>query len=334
MPRISRPSTARCVAGGSLLPGLAVSLALMAAMVCAAAAPSADWIKPLGEPKAIDAAAEAITAMAVSADGKQLIVDTEPALFFLDTGSGKPARASMPAHRDTSGLAAPTAIVGRLFVTTWANVPSADKSGRTAPRQVGELLALDVTTKKSQRLLELKKEPHVIAASADGKRVALGYSDGTVHVVDGASGKSLLGPVKLIAGIVIAKELVDGTTTVSALAFSPDGARLVVAGEDVTLRVIEVSTGKTLTQFVYGGVSGSGTHTPAQHVAFTPDGSRLVTAAQDRNLSLHDAATSQVLGDAVRVPGGVSALAIGADGKTVYTGDNDGRLQRWELRGR
>ncbi|MEP6740051.1 MAG: WD40 repeat domain-containing protein [Caldimonas sp.] len=309
-----------------------VALCAAAAAIAAparAAAADADWIKAVGQAVTVDSTGDAINAIALSSDGKQLIVDTEPTLFFLDAASGKTARAAQQAHRPTSGLAAPSASLARFFVTTWADLPNTDKSGRTPSRQAGELLAVDVSGKKSQHLFDLKKEPHVLAASADGKRVALGFDDGMVQVIDGASGKSLLGPVKLVPGMAVAGQRIDG---VSALAFSPDGARIAIAGADVSVRIVDAASGKVLTEFVYGGLSGGGTHTRVDHLAFTADGTKLVSAAQDRNLSLHDAATSRLLGAPVRVAAGVSALAIGADGKTVFTGDNDGRLQRWELK--
>ena len=170
----------------------AATCAIVAAIASPARAADTAWIKPAGEALAIDATGSGINAIAAASDGKQLFVDTGPAWFVLDAATGKPVRASVPGHRDDSGVAAPTASATRLFVTTWGNLPNADKSGRTAPKQAGELLAVDVTSKKSQRLLELKAEPHVIAASADGKRVALGFADGTVQVIDGAGGKQLM----------------------------------------------------------------------------------------------------------------------------------------------
>ena len=309
----------------------AAACLLVAAIASAARAADTAWIKPAGEALTIGTRGDGINAIAASGDGQQLFVDTEPAWFVLDPATGKPLRASILGHRDTSGLAAPTASAARLFVTTWGNLPNPDKSGRTAPRQAGELLVVDVMSKKSQHLLELRAEPHMVAASADGKRVALGFSDGNVQVIDGTSGKSLFGPVKLLKGIVIAGQHVEGTEGVSALAFSPDGARLAVAGEDVSLRVIDATGGKQLMAFAYGTLSGSGTNTRTEHIAFTPDGSKLVTTAQDRNLRLHEASTGKLLGEPIRVPGGVSALAVSADGKTVFTGDNEGRLQRWDL---
>jgi WD40 repeat protein len=319
----------RC--GQVLTSYFAATFGLVAALASPAHAADTAWIKPAGAALTIDTTGSGINAIAASSDGKQLFVDTEPAWFVLDPTSGKQIGAPIAGHRDTSGLVAPTASAARVFVTTWGNLPDADKSGRTAPKQAGELLVVDLTGKKSQRLLGLKAEPHVIAASADARRVALGFADGTVQVIDGASGKSLFGPVKLLKGIAIAGQHSEGTEGVSALAFSPDGARLAVAGEDVSLRVIDAAGGKQLMAFAYGTLSGSGTNTRTEHIAFTPDGGKLVTTAQDRHLRLHEAATGKLLGEPFRVPGGVSALAISADGKTVFTGDNDGRLQRWDL---
>lgn len=310
---------------------LAATFGLVAALAAPAHAADAAWIKRAGDALTIDTTGSGINAIAAGGDGRQLFIDTDPAWIVVDPATGKAMGAPIPGHRDTSGLVAPTTSATRVFVTTWGNLPQADKSGRTAPKQGGELLAVDVTGKKSQRLLELKAEPHVIAASADARRVALGFADGSVHVIDGASGKSLFGPVKLLKGIAIAGQHVDGTEGVSALAFSPDGARLAVAGEDVSLRVIDAAGGKQLMAFAFGTLSGSGTNTRTEHIAFTPDGSKLVTTAQDRNLRLHESATGKLLGEPIRFPGDVSALAVSADGKTVFTGDNDGRLQRWDL---
>lgn len=150
----------------------------------------------------------------------------------------------------------------------------------------------------------------------------------------------------------------DGT--VSAAAFSPDGLRVVTAGDDGTARIWELATGDVSVlrvntkqivgaSFTAGGkrvvtvdadgvarISDAATGTfivrigklggaPLDVVVFSPDGRRVVTARADGAARISDAATGTLVAR-LGEPGDASlrAIAFTPDGTRVLTVDADG----------
>jgi WD40 repeat protein len=68
---------------------------------------------------------------------------------------------------------------------------------------------------------------------------------------------------------------------VYAVAFSPDGARVVTGSGDATAKVWDASNGKLLSSL-------KGHQASVTAVAFSPDGERVVTASGDRTARLWD----------------------------------------------
>ena len=290
---------------------LAAHLALIASMVFAGTSSPAgepDWIRRAGPPMPIDAAGNGITAIVFSDDGKQLLVETEqPALHVLDAGSGKPLRGALAGYRADAGVAMPSGAGTRVLVASATGLTTID-AGATSTR----------------RLAGLKQEPSRIAVSANGARVALAYADDKVQVFDAATGKSLFGPAKVVLAKPVMGTALDHVT---ALALSADGTRLVVAGEDASVRVVDAATGKALFELDHGAYQGvSFVHGAAQQIVLTRDGKRIVTFEKGGNLGLHDAVTGKPLGALVQVRGRITALAISADGRSAFSGDADGNL--------
>ena len=111
---------------------------------------------------------------------------------------------------------------------------------------------------------------------------------------------------------------------VVAVAFSPDGARLLTASRDRSARLWDVASGSELRRFEghWGGV---------HHVAFAPDGKRIVTAGEDGKVLVWDAGN----GDLLAIlrghgTGGAFRAAILPDGSVLSVG-YDAMVRRWDV---
>ena len=111
---------------------------------------------------------------------------------------------------------------------------------------------------------------------------------------------------------------------VTALAFAPDGQRLVTAVTDGTARVWNATSGQEL-------LSLSGHRSEVTAVAYAPNSQWLVTGSTDCTARLWDA----VSGRELRLlqsheTGPVWAIAVTPDGKRVIAGCQDGTARIWD----
>jgi WD40 repeat protein len=111
---------------------------------------------------------------------------------------------------------------------------------------------------------------------------------------------------------------------VVAVAFSPDGSRIVTGSDDGTARLWDAATGRPVGE-------------PLPHsgavlaVAFSPGGETILTASRDGAGRLWDAATCRMLGMPLLHQGPVRAAAFGPDGRTVLTAGEDRSAQLWPV---
>jgi WD40 repeat protein len=162
-----------------------------------------------------------------------------------------------------------------------------------------------------------------LAVSADGKRLASGaaYPDDTVRLWDVATGK----------GVVLRGH----RNEVKAIAFRPDGSRLVSASLDQTARLWDGATGRLVatlkghTGFVW-------------HASFSPDGRRVVTTSEDGTLRLWDAADGEPVAVLRGHTGAVGAAsgdwvasewtaAFSGDGALLASASADGTVRLWDM---
>jgi WD40 repeat protein/serine/threonine protein kinase len=107
------------------------------------------------------------------------------------------------------------------------------------------------------------------AWSPDGQRVALrSMADHTIRICDGATGKELIA-------------LKGHASSVTSVAFSPDGLRLASGSDDQTVRIWDSVTGKEL-------VSLKGHTNSVLYVVFSPDGRRLASSSHDQTVKIWD----------------------------------------------
>jgi WD40 repeat protein len=182
------------------------------------------------------------------------------------------------------------------------------------------VLVLDVATAKTIHTIdpqpgEPRRDcPESVEFSADGTRLAIGSWGGLLLLVDTASWETFW-------RVPLALESKEAD--VRALAFSPDGKRLLVAANGIGL--VDVADGKVAAILTHGGRESA--------AAFTPDGSSALLGTS-HGLELFDLAR----GISVRQREGHSApivaLAATRDGRALFTGADDRTLKVWDAQGR
>ena len=154
--------------------------------------------------------------------------------------------------------------------------------------------------------------------TTDGRQLVVGGDDG-VTVRDAAT-------------LSVLKRFPEASkasirTVPTAYALSGDDRTVAIGGEDGSLRLLDLTSGKLQT--------ASGRHRAAVNEArFTPDRRTLVTTSEDGDVILWDvrqAAAAETLSGHAR-----SAFSpqIADDGKTLYTASLDGTVLIWDLVGR
>ena len=194
-------------------------------------------------------------------------------------------------------------------------------------------------------------EVHGIAFLPDGKRIVTAASDGELRIWDVAMGTSLVtikGPREGVRALALSpdgkKAVISGgpgyrcvlidletkkeirsftghTAAVHALAFSPDGTRLLSGSDDRTVRLWDTADGRELRKIAAGTSYIRG-------ICFGPGG-KAASVGYDRVNRIWDLATGQLVTSYEVHNRPVLAVAIGADGKTVFSGSADEYVVRW-----
>jgi WD40 repeat protein len=156
--------------------------------------------------------------------------------------------------------------------------------------------------------------------SLDGQRVATAGVDGTARVWDAVSGQ-------LQQTLIVAPEsvaLLGRIAPVTAVAFSPDGARLATAGSDGVARVWEIASGRQV-------LTLRGHTAAVQHVAFHPDGTRLATSASDASVRIWSASTGEELRRIASATPEFLWVSFHCNGAVLATANRDKTAEAWDI---
>jgi eukaryotic-like serine/threonine-protein kinase len=221
--------------------------------------------------------------------------------------------------------------------------------------EAGEVRLWDAATGARREPLPAPGTVHRLAFAPDGRRLALGATDGVVLVWSARDGRPLLQQAlhgDLVSGLAFSPDgewvassgwdrlvklwnrrtgevratFAGHSRRVSGVAFHPDGKLLASAGWDATVQVWDVAGGPAAKPRPLLGHLG-----PVYAVAFSPDGRRLASAGSNGNLKIWDVTTWQVVQSVTSNTGAVLGLAFSPDSRYLAYGGGDATVRVWDV---
>jgi WD40 repeat protein len=290
-----------------------------------------------------------VTGLAFTLDGKTLAAGASDGDLKLYDPQTEPLKvlATVPAH--------PPGVTALAFDPTAVQTPLLASTGIDGKlcfwKLVNNKLKLDSTLAGKNGVL------YSLAFTPDGKTLAYGAQDGTIHLLSVKTRQDravVKGHPLHVSALAYAKgqHLISGSydwtvrrwddiggakptqkTVTSghlalayAAAFAPDDSTLLTGGEDNTLRLWDVGAPAAREK----GVLPSPQRVYA--VAYFPDGQRAAAAGGNNDAQIWDLVGRRL---ALQLKGHkhiVSSIAVAPDGKQILTGSHDKTMRLWDTR--
>jgi WD40 repeat protein len=169
-----------------------------------------------------------------------------------------------------------------------------------------------------------------VAFDPTGRRLVTASQDRTAKIWDVETGKVLvtLGGSKMPFGTAVAGRIHPHEQTVLCAVFSPDGQRVLTAGDDNRAILWHAATGMPLLQF-------QGHTAAVTSICFSPDGMRAITGSRDTVAKIWELREEDGKTDGKELltlkghSQDVATVACSNDGQSVLTGSLDGTMILW-----
>ncbi|MEH1850560.1 MAG: serine/threonine-protein kinase [Nostoc sp.] len=112
--------------------------------------------------------------------------------------------------------------------------------------------------------------------------------------------------------------------SVLSVAISPDGKTIASSGDNSTIKLWNLATGKQISSL-------NGHFQQVNVVVISPDGKILVSASDDNTIKIWNLTTRKQIRTLMGHSDSVHALAISADSETLVTGSDDNTIKIWDL---
>jgi WD40 repeat protein len=189
----------------------------------------------------------------------------------------------------------------------------------------GAVQVWDAGTGRGGGTLDIhSREIRGLVFSRDGEQLASASSDGLVKLWDARrlDKEHLDGKPKPRVPPIRARVAGPGLS----VAFSPDGRRLATGGEENTVKIWDVETGRELRTI-------RGHNGDVYTVAFSPDddGQWVASAGEDSAVKTWDSRTGKLVHSFRGHTGLVSGLAFSPDGRLLVSGSRDRTVKVWDV---
>ncbi|MBD2414718.1 hypothetical protein FACHB389_21065 [Nostoc calcicola FACHB-389] len=150
-----------------------------------------------------------------------------------------------------------------------------------------------------------------VAFSPDGKLLALGDTNGEIHLRQVADGRQ----------VFVSK---GHSSWVISLAFSPDGRIFASGGGDYTVKLWDIDTGQCLQTL-------QGHKNEVWSVAFSSDGSTVASGSDDQTIKLWSVSTGECLKTFLGHTSWVHSVAFSPNGLMLVSGSDDQTIKVWSV---
>ncbi|MDM9583595.1 serine/threonine-protein kinase [Nostoc sp. GT001] len=124
--------------------------------------------------------------------------------------------------------------------------------------------------------------------------------------------------------VSLANTLQGHENSVLSVAISPDGKTIASSGDDRTIKLWDLATGKLISSL-------NGHFQQVNVVVISPNGKLLVSASDDNTIKIWNLATRKQIRTLIGHSDSIHALAISADSETLVSASDDNTIKIWDL---